>query len=104
MARRFTVAHAAVALVTHALIAGTVPSGRPADAGMSNERLSRIHAAVQPHIDAGPLTGAVTLVARRGRIVHVEPEGRLASIVMVQVSVGAVQRDVGNAVAQAIVR
>jgi len=55
--------------------AGTVPKGKPEDAGMSPERLRRIHEAIQRHIDAGEISGAVTLVARRGRIVHFEAHG-----------------------------
>ena len=50
------------------LIAGGVPAGKPEDAGMSSERLTRIHDSVQRHIDAGEVSGAVTLVARHGRI------------------------------------
>ena len=42
---------------------------------MSAERLQRIHEAIQRHIDAGEISGAVTLVARRGRIVHFEAHG-----------------------------
>ena len=49
-------------------MAGGVPAGKPEDAGMSSERLARIHEAVERHIDAGEISGAVTLVARRGRI------------------------------------
>ncbi len=55
--------------------AGDVPPGKPEDAGMSSLRLRRIHEAIQPHIDAGEISGAVTLVARRGRIVHFEAHG-----------------------------
>jgi CubicO group peptidase (beta-lactamase class C family) len=58
-----------------ALTAADVPKGKPEDAGMSSERLLRIHDAIQRHIDAGEISGAVTLVARRGRIVHFEPHG-----------------------------
>jgi CubicO group peptidase (beta-lactamase class C family) len=57
------------------LTAGSIPTGKPQDAGMSPERLRRIHEAVQRHIDAGEISGAVTLVARRGRIVHFEAHG-----------------------------
>jgi len=49
--------------------------GKPEDAGMSTERLRRIHEAIERHIDAGEISGAVTLVARRGRIVHFEAHG-----------------------------
>jgi CubicO group peptidase (beta-lactamase class C family) len=56
-------------------LAGQVPVGKPEDAGMSSERLQRIHQAIQRHIDAGEICGAVTLVARYGRIVHFEAHG-----------------------------
>jgi CubicO group peptidase (beta-lactamase class C family) len=55
--------------------AGNVPSGKPEEAGMSAERLQRIHEEMQRHIDAHEISGAVTLVARRGRIVHFEAHG-----------------------------
>ena len=55
--------------------AGAVPSGKPEDAGFSSERLGRIKEAVQRHIDAGSVPGVVTLVARRGRVVHFETHG-----------------------------
>src|ERR1035437_2796961 len=37
--------------------AGQVPTGKPEEAGMSTERLQRIHQAVQRHIDAGAISG-----------------------------------------------
>jgi CubicO group peptidase (beta-lactamase class C family) len=55
--------------------AGAVPTGKPEDAGFSSERLGRIREAVQRHIAAGNVPGVVTLVARRGRIVHFETHG-----------------------------
>ena len=57
------------------LTAGDVPLGKPEDVGMSSQRLRRIHEAIQPHIDRGEISGAVTLVARRGRIVYFEAHG-----------------------------
>jgi CubicO group peptidase (beta-lactamase class C family) len=57
------------------LQAGQVPAGHPEDVGLSSERLGRIHEAIQRHIDAGDITGAVTLVARHGRIAHFEAHG-----------------------------
>jgi CubicO group peptidase (beta-lactamase class C family) len=57
------------------LTAANVSTGKPEDVGMSSERLHRIHDAVQRHIDAGEISGAVTLVARRGRLVHFEAHG-----------------------------
>ena len=52
-----------------------VPAGAPEDLGFSSERLERIHQTMQRHIDAGNITGAVTLVARGGRIAHFEAHG-----------------------------
>lgn len=45
------------------------------EVGMSTERLERINQAVQRHIDAGNIQGAVTAVARRGKLVHFETHG-----------------------------
>jgi CubicO group peptidase (beta-lactamase class C family) len=55
--------------------AGQVPAGKPEDAGMSTERLQRIHLAMQKHIDAGAISGAVTAVARQGKMVHLQAHG-----------------------------
>lgn len=45
------------------------------EVGMSTERLNRINDVMQRHIDAGTIQGAVTGVARRGKIVHLEAHG-----------------------------
>lgn len=45
------------------------------EVGMSTERLERINAAMQRHIEAGTIQGAVTAVARRGKLVHFETHG-----------------------------
>ncbi len=66
---------AAALAVSLPLAAAGLPAGKPEDSGMSAERLQRIHQAVQRHIDAGEISGAVTLVARNGRIVHFEAHG-----------------------------
>jgi CubicO group peptidase (beta-lactamase class C family) len=52
-----------------------LPTAKPEDVGMSSERLPRIAAALQRHIDAGQLAGAITLVARKGKVVHFETHG-----------------------------
>ena len=48
---------------------------RPEEAGLSAERLKRIHSVVQSHIEAKDFAGAVTLVARKGKVVHFEAQG-----------------------------
>ncbi|MBT6059210.1 MAG: beta-lactamase family protein, partial [Gammaproteobacteria bacterium] len=45
------------------------------EVGMSTEQLNRINDVMQGHIDAGTIQGAVTGVARRGKIVHLETHG-----------------------------
>jgi len=44
---------------------------------LSAERLDRIHELVQRHIQAGDITGAVMLVARRGQVAYVDVAGTL---------------------------
>jgi CubicO group peptidase (beta-lactamase class C family) len=65
----------AVAILALPLGAASVPSGKPEEVGLSSERLHRIHEAVQRHIDAHDISGAVTIVARNGRMAHLEAHG-----------------------------
>lgn len=48
---------------------------RPEEVGMSRVGLDGVKAAMQQHIDNGDLTGAVTAIARRGKLVHFEAQG-----------------------------
>lgn len=57
------------------LAAGSLPIVKPEDVGMSAERLKRVDQMIQRRIDAGEMTGAVAIVARKGRIVHLEALG-----------------------------
>lgn len=43
--------------------------------GMSSKRLERVHTFIQEYIDNNQIAGAVTLVARRGKVVHYEAQG-----------------------------
>ena len=58
-----------------ALPADELPTASPEEVVMSSERLLEIDAAVQRHVDAGTLQGAVTAVARRGKVVHFKAYG-----------------------------
>jgi CubicO group peptidase (beta-lactamase class C family) len=69
---KYALATVAAVPLTMALVP-TAP--RPEEVGLSSERLQRIHEAVQRHIDAKDVSGAVTLVARKGRIAHLEAHG-----------------------------
>lgn len=57
------------------LSAGSIPVSKPEEVGLSQERLARIHETIQRHIDAKNISGAVTLVARKGKIAHWEAHG-----------------------------
>jgi CubicO group peptidase (beta-lactamase class C family) len=58
-------------------ITAATPAARPEEVGLSAERLHRIDELIQRHIDAGTFSGAVTLVARHGRIAHFEAQGQM---------------------------
>jgi CubicO group peptidase (beta-lactamase class C family) len=55
--------------------AETPRAAKPEDVGISSQRLQRIHDLVQRSIDAENFSGAVTLVARNGKIAHFEAQG-----------------------------
>jgi CubicO group peptidase (beta-lactamase class C family) len=62
-------------LLAATLAAANLPTSKPEQSGMSSERLKRLSAAMRAYIDRGEVAGTVTLVARRGHIVHVEAQG-----------------------------
>jgi CubicO group peptidase (beta-lactamase class C family) len=51
------------------------PLVKPENIGLSSERLRRVPEMIQRHIEAKDFAGAVTLVARYGRIAHLEGQG-----------------------------
>jgi CubicO group peptidase (beta-lactamase class C family) len=57
------------------VLAASIQTAKPEQTGFSSERLTRIHQMVQQHMDAHDISGAVTLVARNGKIVHFEAHG-----------------------------
>jgi len=52
-----------------------LPMEVPKDAGVSAERLAHIRPAMQNYVDDGRIPGFLTVVARRGKIVHFETIG-----------------------------
>jgi CubicO group peptidase (beta-lactamase class C family) len=50
---------------------------KPESVGLSQERLSRVHDAMQRHIDAHDISGAVTVVARKGQIAWFHAQGSM---------------------------
>ena len=53
----------------------STPTARPEEVGLSADRLKRVTELMQRLIDAKTFSGAVTLVARNGRIAHFEAQG-----------------------------
>jgi CubicO group peptidase (beta-lactamase class C family) len=52
-----------------------LPMAKPEDVGMSSDRLARIRVAMQRYVDRKEVPGVVTLVARRGKVVHFAATG-----------------------------
>ncbi len=57
------------------VLAATLPKVTPDEVGLSSERLQRVRALMQRYIDQKEIAGAVTLVARKGRLAHLEAQG-----------------------------
>jgi len=62
-------------VVTLPGFAGSVPAAKPEEVGLSSERLQRIDQMIQRRIAAGDLTGAVTIIARHGKVAHLNAQG-----------------------------
>jgi CubicO group peptidase (beta-lactamase class C family) len=62
------------AMLAWPLTAAT-PTAKPEEVGFSAERLKRIGELMQRHVEARNFAGAVTLVARHGRVAHHEAHG-----------------------------
>src|SRR5688572_18990939 len=65
---------AAAGLVTISAQAD-LPFAKAETVGMSSKRLERINTFIKDYIDTNQIAGAVTLVARKGKIVHFEAQG-----------------------------
>lgn len=64
----------AVALAS-ALQAAPLPRAQPEEVGMSSQRLQRLSTTLQQYADDGKVAGAVVLVARRGKVAHIQAVG-----------------------------
>ena len=45
-------------------------TAQPETVGLSSARLARLDAALQGYVDRGELAGVISLLARRGQLVH----------------------------------
>jgi len=73
----------AIVLVALVLVAGSagirskeLPLSKPEEAGLSSERLARMDKAIHDYVDAGRTPGVVTLIARHGKVVHIDAYGK----------------------------
>jgi CubicO group peptidase (beta-lactamase class C family) len=64
-----------IALATPPAYSQGLPSTTPEDVGMSSARLTRIDDFVERHLEAHHFAGAVTAVARQGKVVHFQAHG-----------------------------
>jgi CubicO group peptidase (beta-lactamase class C family) len=58
-------------------VSSDTPTARPEDVGLSSERLQRISQMIQRRVAAGDIAGAVTAVARKGRVAHLSAQGAM---------------------------
>ncbi len=72
---RFTLPILAMVSLTLAHAASPLPDARPESVGMSSERLARIGPWVERLQSEEKIAGAVTVVARKGKLVHFEANG-----------------------------
>ena len=71
----FFVASAAFGVPEHK--PSEMPSAKPESVDMTTEGLRRIDSAIQEQVTAGHIQGAVTVVARRGMVVHFSSHGQM---------------------------
>lgn len=74
MTKRMVFVGSAFALSTSAWANG-LPMASPESVGISSERLERMSDAMQRYIDANQLAGTVSLISRKGQVIHMESQG-----------------------------
>ena len=73
--RNWTTAIVLVLFVASTGPAGEIPRAKPEDVGMSSAKLAKVNEAIQKMVDDKIIAGAITMVARKGKIVHFEARG-----------------------------
>src|SRR5712691_4036537 len=64
-----------LAALAVSIVTASAPTAKPEDVGLSAERLQRISQMIGRHIASGDLAGAVTIVARKGKVAHLSAQG-----------------------------
>ena len=75
LTRRLLLLLFALILTSASATAQPLPPGTPESEGFSPERMARLHAMLQRHVDEGRHAGLISLVARNGRIVDLQTYG-----------------------------
>ena len=65
-----------VALAGQPLTAQGLPAASPESVGLSSDRLERIDRVMREYVDEGRMAGTVALIARRGKIAHLQAYGQ----------------------------
>jgi CubicO group peptidase (beta-lactamase class C family) len=65
-----------IAVGPTALRSKDLPGAKPEEVGLSSERLARMNKVIHEYVDAGRTPGVVTLIARHGKVVHVDAYGK----------------------------
>ena len=65
----------ALATLDRPVAQSDLPMAKPETVGVSSKRLERVKAFIQEYIDTNQIAGAVTLIGRKGKVVHLEAQG-----------------------------
>jgi CubicO group peptidase (beta-lactamase class C family) len=74
--RAIALAALLITAASAALTSKDLPQSRPEDVGLSTERLARLNKSIHEYVDAGRTPGVVTLIARHGKVVHLDAYGK----------------------------
>lgn len=64
-------------LVSCIASAGELPVAKPEDVGMSSEKLTKVNAVMDGLVKEKKLAGGLVMIARRGKVVHLQSHGRM---------------------------
>ena len=73
----FAFALGLLAALTSAASAQWLPKAKPEEVGLSSDALARIQPAMQANVDSGKYAGIVTVLARHGKLVHLQAVGKM---------------------------
>ena len=62
-------------LSSHVSLAYELATAKPKQTGMSSKRLERLSEMNRRYVEEGKLAGVVTMVARQGKIIHLDAAG-----------------------------